>query len=47
MLKVLAAALLVGLITMAHSSAAVGIVLFARQADRLEIKVDDVAMAEQ
>ena len=45
MLKLLAAALLVSLITMAHSSAADGVVQFARQADRLEIKVDDVAMA--
>lgn len=45
MLKLSTAALLVSLISTAHSSAADGVVCFARQADRLEIKVDDVAMA--
>ncbi len=45
MLRLSIVAVLVSLISIAHSNAADGIVCFARQANRLEIKVDDVAMA--
>jgi hypothetical protein len=45
MLKLLMAALLLGLISSAQLSAADGVVQFTRQADRLDIKIDDVAMA--